>query len=217
MQLRDDWISSEFSKQVSMQLRDDWYHYLFVSTALMRTQLRSRHLNGAGMGFIVNTAKKVGNAEIWSNDPTSSKMYADHESYLKSSCDSIGADLTVIRAGTLKGGGCGEKGENPEHMTPYFYSLTKRDIVTWQLLFDCRSLGVKITEGDVCKGPGAKAILTAQSDGVCEGDSGRGGVAGAIVQCLKFDNMNGKSFGVETREGRFAPNDHEWERLFKES
>ena len=49
-----------------------------------------------------------------SNDKVSAQMYKKHEAFLKKKCEQIGAEFTVVRAGTLKGGGCGEKGENPE-------------------------------------------------------------------------------------------------------
>ena len=67
--------------------------------------------------------------------------------------------------------------------------------------------------GDVCSGPGGKAILTAQSDAVCTGDSGRSGVAGAMVQSLAVDGA--KEFGVETAEGRMIPTDEEWASMLK--
>ena len=185
--------------------------------SLKRVVLMSRHLNGAKMGFFVETSKKVANSEVWANTKASNSMYRATEEYLKKKINekTPATELTIIRAGTLKGGGWGEGKSNPTHLSDYFYELTKKDIITWQLLFDCESSGVLLSKGDVCEGAGATAILTASSPKVHKGDSSRGGVAGAMVQSLRMEQSGLGEFGVETAESRLAPSNDEWDQLFR--
>jgi len=92
--------------------------------------------------------------------------------------------------------------------------MTKKDIITWQLLFDCNVRGVKLAKGDVLPGPGAKAVFTATGTDACPGDSSRGGVADAMVRSLSFENTANMDFGVATVEAREPPSDEEWKTLF---
>lgn len=55
------------------------------------------------------------------------------ENFIKGKSSEIGFDYTIARAGTLKGGACGEVGGDdycPQFLASRYYELTKKDIVT---------------------------------------------------------------------------------------
>uniref|UniRef100_A0A6V2A3Q4 NAD(P)-binding domain-containing protein n=1 Tax=Ditylum brightwellii TaxID=49249 RepID=A0A6V2A3Q4_9STRA len=189
------------------------------SPNLKRVVGMSRNLNGKGMGFLVAASRRAANSEVWDNGNT--KEYQSYEALLKEVAADCGAEYTIVRAGTLKGGACGDPGsENgeayfPQYLSTKFYEMTKKDIVTWQLLFDCKVRGVSLAKGDVMVGPGGKAILTASSPEECKGDSSRAAVAEAMVRSLDMDCAGNVDFGVSTKEGRCPPTEEEWDELFQ--
>ncbi len=75
--------------------------------------------------------------------------------------------------------------------------MTKKDIVTWNLLFDCNVRGVVLSKGDVREGPGFKAVFTATgTDGGLPGDTSRCGMAESLVRSLAFEHLGNTDFGV---------------------
>ena len=182
-----------------------------VKDGVRRVVGMSRNLNGSGMGFFVSAAKRTANPEVW--DMGAKDEYGEFESRLRAAASRVGAEYTIARAGTLKGGGCGED-EHPQFLTQKFYDITKKDIVAWQLLFDCKCRGVELTKGDVRLGPGGVAILTANSYDACDGDTSRAGIAEAMVRSLEVEGAGDADFGVGTAESRDPPTDDEWDELF---
>jgi len=181
---------------------------------MKRVVAMSRNLNGAGMGFFVNASRRAANAQVWDNG--NKAAFSQFEADVRSAAQSCGADWTIVRAGTLKGGATGENNEYPQYLAETYYEMTKRDIITWQLLFDCGVRGVKLARGDVMSGPGVQAVFTAVGSEEHEGDSGRCGVAEAMVRSLEVDGAANVDFGVGTVASREAPSDKEWEALFQE-
>jgi len=185
--------------------------------SLKHVSLLSRHLNGAGMGFFANAAKVGANSEIWAAPAPVVEGYRKFEQTVRVRADAIGATSTVIRAGTLKGGGSGDIANgsgDPTLLTPEFYKLGQQDVVNWRMLFDCNTLGVVLKRGDVLPGPGFKAAFGATSPDACEGDSGRGAVANALVEALRIEAASGADFGVATATARSSPTPEEWKQLF---
>lgn len=185
--------------------------------SLKHVSLLSRHLNGAGMGFFANAAKVAANAEIWAAPAPVVEAFRAMEKTVRARADAMGASSTVIRAGTLKGGGSGDTANgsgDPALLAPEFYKLGQQDVVNWRMLFDCDTLGVVLKKGDVLPGPGFKAAFGATSPEACEGDSGRGGVAYALVEALRVEAALGCDFGVGTATGRSSPTPEEWKQLF---
>lgn len=186
-------------------------------TQLKRICAMSRNLNGSGMGMFVTASKKAANAQVWDN--YNKNAYIEYEKIIQDAASKCKADYTIVRAGTLKGGGPGDTSN--EESTTYgqylhesYYEATKTDIITWQLLFDCKVRGVKLTKGDILPGPGMKAVFCATGSEEHNGDSGRCGVAEAMVRSLELENCANVNFGVGTIAGREVPNEEEWKVLF---
>jgi hypothetical protein len=192
--------------------------FLISSESLKRVVVMSRHLNGKGMGFFATASKKTANSEVW--DGSCIDKYRSFEAMVKAKAESFGADCTIARAGTIKGGACGEEGEETNHdlidstLARDYYEITKKDIITWQLLFDCKVRGVRLEKGDVLPGPGATAIFTATGTDEHPGDTGRAGIAEAMVRSLELDSAANVDFGVASKENRVPPTDDEWTQLF---
>lgn len=190
------------------------------SSKLSHVTVMSRYLNGAGMGFTASAAKVAANGEIWAGGPRIEE-YKKMEGFMKKRADDIGAGLTVIRAGTLKGGGCGDKaseegGGEPTFLNKFFYTLGQQDIVNWRLLYDMKALGVELSAGDTLPGPGFMAALTA-TDNVGQGDSHRGAVAMALVQALGVDATKGRDYSVKATESREFPKPDAWPAMFEKA
>lgn len=182
------------------------------SNNLKRVVAMSRNLNGKGMGFFVKASKISANAEVW--DGSTADQYRSFEKKVQTSAAKCGADYTIVRAGTLKGGGGGENYECENFLSPQYYEMAKKDIVNWQLLFDCSIRGVTLAKGDVMPGPGVKAVFTACGYEASPGDTSRSGIAEAMVQSLSRPNTANIDFGVGTAEARAPPTTEEWTKLF---
>lgn len=183
---------------------------------MKRIVAMSRNLNGNGMGMFVTASKKTANAQVWDN--SNKAAYIEYENAIKQAAKNIGADYTIVRAGTLKGGSTGGSDDDNRYYSQYlhesYYELTKNDLVTWQLLFDCNVRGVTLTKGDVQKGPGMQAVFTATGSEQHEGDTGRCGLAEAMVRSLEIENAKNVDFGVGTVASREVPSEEEWDKLF---
>lgn len=189
-----------------------------TGTNFKHVSLMSRHLNGEGMGFFAKAAKVAANAEIWAAPENVVEGFREMERTVRARAKEVGATSTVIRAGTLKGGGSGDiangSGDPSFLAGDVFYKLGQQDVVNWRMLFDCDTLGVVLKKGDVLPGPGFKAAFGATSPDACDGDSGRGGVANALVEALRCEGAAEADFGVGTAKGRASPTPQEWKQLF---
>jgi hypothetical protein len=90
---------------------------------LRHVSLMSRYLNGAGMGFTAKAAKLAANNEIWAAGANAVKEYRTQESLVRSRAREVGASLTIIRAGTLKGGANANGEGEPTFLASPFYDL----------------------------------------------------------------------------------------------
>merc|ERR1740139_309240 len=183
-----------------------------VAVKLKRVVGMSRNLNGEGMGFFVKASKVSANKGVW--DGSTADAYRTFEEVVKEQAAACDAEYTFARAGTLKGGACGENEFN-QYLSEEYYSLVKKDVVNWQLIFDCQVRGVKLTKGDVLPGPGAKAVFTATGVDEALGDTSRGGLAEAMVRSLSYSDCGNMDFGVGTVGQRDPPTDAEWQQLFE--
>ena len=182
-----------------------------IAKNLKRVVAMSRNLNGKGINFAVKASKISANGQVW--DMGTAESYKSFEKAIQDGAKACSAEYTIARAGTLKGGACGENEYN-QFMSRKFYDMTKKDIVTWNLLFDCNVRGVTLSKGDVLPGPGFKAVFTATgTDGGLPGDTSRAGIAEAMIRSLAFTNTGNVDFGVATKESRSPPTDEEWEKM----
>ena len=166
------------------------------------------------MGMLVSASRKAANAQVWDN--ANVDAYREYEGNIQKATRALGdAAWTIVRAGTLKGGACGENGAYKQYLAESYYELTKNDIITWQLLFDMNVRGVTLERGDVMSGPGFKAVFASTGTGDHEGDTGRCGVAEAMVRSLELEGARNADFGVGTKESREVPSEEEWEELFR--
>jgi len=186
--------------------------------SLDRVAVMSRYLNGEGMGFFASAAKVAANSEIWAAGGEQVKAYRAMETAIRSRAESMGVGHTIIRAGTLKGGGAGDSlaGNSgvKTFLNPNFYSLGQQDVVNWRLLYDCDVLGVELERGDKMSGPGFMAATTATSSTGGAGDTHRGAVATALVEALSAPAAANQDFSVGAKQAREFPEAAEWQQLF---
>lgn len=178
----------------------------------------SRNLNGEGLGPFASASKLAANTQVWAGGKFMA-MYQDFEAKVKARAVQSGpdTDVVIVRAGTLKGGGPGDVQDAEsakQGLSSGFYNIAQKDLVNWNLVFDCDTRGVALTPGDTAKGPGFRAAFTATSFEAEPGDTGRIAVANALVQALSRPKLAGKDFGVGTAKARSTPNDAEWDQLF---
>jgi len=206
-------------------LRPDSIEKIFEwgGESLKRVVGMSRNLaNSEGYGFFAKAAKAGANNEVWlgpESNPDLISQYKDFEDVLKKNCEKNNIEYTIARAGTLKGGGPGGNEDDgneicDQYLSKRYYELTKRDLITWQLLYDCDVRGVKISAGDVLPGPGFKAILNSKNNKANPGDTSRGGLAEAMVRSLSVESAGNVDFGVGVEESRTPPTDEEWKSIF---
>ena len=175
--------------------------------ALKRVALMSRYLNGKDMGFFAKSAKYAANRDIWDAEPKVVASYRDMEKVVVDKATAVGAEHTIIRAGTLKGGAIGSSsdggGGEPSLLSPAFYKLGQQDVANWRLVYDCENLAVGLTRGDTLPGPGKTAVFTA-TDRLGPGDSHRGAVAASLVEALRSPAAANLDFSVVS--GARTPN-----------
>lgn len=186
-----------------------------------RVVMLSRHLNGKGNGLLCAAAKGTANTDVWAATPATVEICRSFEQKVRAKAnESSATDVVIVRAGTLKGGGPGDAASVVEKANSYvptlsygFYRQGQQDLVNWRLLFDCDTNGVELTPGDSAEGPAWKAILAATSPEAEKGDSGRVGVAQAMVRTLSIAGLSGKEFGVQTKQSRLPPSDEDWNAM----
>ena len=94
---------------------------------------------GSGMGFFTAMAKKAANNQIWDAAPKECAAFRTFEASIRRRAEAYGASATVMRAGTLKGGGPGDpaEGVGPSEkacLSPAYYTMMPgQDLVNWQV------------------------------------------------------------------------------------
>ena len=74
--------------------------------------------------------------------------------------------------------------------------------------------GVQLRKGDSVEGPGFFAVKASVGSGVEKGDSGRLGVAAAMVQSLTQEKAANADFAVMSSVARSPPSQSEWDAVF---
>ena len=90
--------------------------FLQPSSALKRVAVMSRYLNVEGMGFFASAAniipRRLGRRKDWAPKAQAVASYKAMEAEVARMSGAAGVEWTVIRAGTLKGGGSGCSGDD---------------------------------------------------------------------------------------------------------
>ena len=74
---------------------------------------------------------------------------------------------------------------------------------------------MQLFKGDTAPGAGLRGVFTSISERAEPGDTGRGGVAAAMVQALAQPAAEGGDFAVGTADGKAEPTQTEWDSLFR--
>ena len=186
---------------------------------LAHVGVMSRYLNGKGMGFIASTAKAAGNVDVWDGNGKAVAAYKQMEATVKERCAACGATWTIVRAGTLKGGASGavklDGGSGcADYLEPAFYKIGNQDLANWRMLYDIDAQGVVLEKGDGMAGPGFTAALTATATEPGGGDSGRGGVANALVESLRVAAADNADFSIGGAKAAAPPTPADWAALY---
>mmetsp|Transcript_6277 Transcript_6277/g.14423 ORF Transcript_6277/g.14423 Transcript_6277/m.14423 type:complete len:343 (+) Transcript_6277:256-1284(+) len=182
----------------------------------------SRNLNGRGLGFFAQSAKEFANPEVWAGAKVIVESYRMFEKKVRAKAEKVGATYTIVRAGTLKGGGPGAESTKGSGLYPHaayalsakFYTLGMVAKPNWRMLFDMDCQGVDLIGGDAVEGPGFLAVKAAVSWEAEKGDSGRLGVATAMVQALSQPNALNRDFAVTTAASSQPPTQDDWDKKF---
>lgn len=161
--------------------------------SLKQVALNSKTFNEEGYGFVVKAARKTANKNIWDQDGKEVAVLKDFEGKVKGKGGEGGFDVTVTRSGTLKGGGWGSTdpladdvpsvGPEAYGLSDGFYEAVKRDIVNFNLLFDCevswRGAGRTTLCTEIVSNKSASQLTLARADvGLLRDARGRGARGG---------------------------------------
>lgn len=181
--------------------------------------------NGGLGGFFASAAKAGANRGVWAAGQEAVGRYRTFEAAAARRAADAGAALTIVRAGTIKGGGPGP-GEDREGnsrggpgrsncLSKYFYDSNPfKDLINFDLLIDTDVLGVQIYPGDTAPLAGVRAVWAAKSGGQEPGDTARPALAQALTQALSQPNAEGADFAVATATSDTLPTQAEWNELF---
>lgn len=200
---------------------EEWTTKVKKIVLMSRNGGSGRPGSGQELGFLASSAKGFSNPEVWAGGSEYIQMYTSLERKVMSKAERVGADYSIVRAGTLKGGGPGAKTTSDGSSYPHAFQSLSEAIYkdgpagrNWRSLFDTAIQGVTLNPGDTTEGPGLKAVIASTSFEVQKGDSGRLAVANALVQCLRQPSAANTDFSVGTKESRTPPTQEEWDLLF---
>ena len=195
----------------SEPLDDSTVELLFRNTAkLSRVVLISR------MG--VTRAKPPGPFGLGGDDA----KLKDSEAAIRAASEKLGVDLSIVRVGTLKGGGCGDDGGNAAKegnvagLSASFYD-TLGDTSTYMVAcaYDKFTLGAKVSAGDPFDL--SNPIVRAGRGGSFEpfdDETSRVCAAAAAVHALQHPKA--VELTVSAAAARELPTEEEWAKLFAE-
>ena len=129
-----------------------------------------------------------------------------------------GCDVSIVRVGTLKGGGPGEEENPPEKEVglsiSYYNTLIQLDEYMCTASYDKFTLGAKITKGDSVELANPLMKAARKSDfSPYDDETSRVVAAGAIIHALTHPSA--VEFSVGASKGEQPPTSEEWASLFK--
>jgi hypothetical protein len=138
------------------------------------------------------------------------------EKYLRKTCEERKLDLSIVRAGILKGGGPSEKDGSAFGLDKCYYN-TIIDIVESRtaMAHDQFTLGVDCTRGDTIEIPNLFSQMgTKSSFDPLSSESNRIVVSSAAVGALMADKPI--EFSVSSAKGQALPTMDRWKKIFDE-
>jgi len=145
----------------------------------------------------------------------SSKLL-DSENNIRSICKSKNIDISIVRAGQLKGGGPGEPTENDFGLNKKYYNtILELSEASVTMSHDRFTLGVDCSKGDSVDVPNIFTLLgTKTSFEAAPYDTNRINAAAAAV--IAANHNKPVEFSVGTQKSRTPPSKEEWERIIED-
>lgn len=137
----------------------------------------------------------------------------DSENTVRSLCKSNNLDLSIVRAGVLKGGGPGEPFELDYGLDKqYYYTLFELSEASCTMAHDRFTLGVDCTKGDTVEFPNPFTMMgTKTSFDAYPYDTNRINAAMACVMAAKHDKP--VEFSVGSTKAEATPSREEWAEI----
>jgi hypothetical protein len=137
----------------------------------------------------------------------------DSENTVRSLCKSNNLDLSIVRAGVLKGGGPGEPFELDYGLDKqYYYTLFELSEASCTMAHDRFTLGVDCTKGDTVEFPNPFTMMgTKTSFDAYPYDTNRINAATACVMAAKHDKP--VEFSVGSSKAEAPPSSEEWSQI----
>ncbi|KAL3943769.1 MAG: hypothetical protein SGBAC_002141 [Bacillariaceae sp.] len=137
----------------------------------------------------------------------------ESEDFIRKACQAKGIDLSIVRAGLLKGGGCGDVGDDFGLNKVYYNTLVDVVEASVTMAADKYSLGADCSLGDTVEMPNMFTQMGSKSSfEPCAFDSNRIVVAGgAVAAALKDGEID---FSIGTESSRTPPSQEEWVEMF---
>jgi hypothetical protein len=138
----------------------------------------------------------------------------ESEKRLRDICSSKNLELSIVRAGNLKGGGCGEAGKDFGLNEAYYNTLVDVVEASVSMAHDKYTLGADCTLGDSIEMPNMFTQLgTKSSFDPCPSDSNRIAVAaGAVAAALKEGQIE---ISVSSAKAEQPPSSDEWNEILE--
>ena len=154
------------------------------------------------------------------------KKIQECEEEVKALAASAGVELSIVRAGILKGGGPAGGGREgyagPSDFgldAAYYATLTSGGYETVRrrctMAYDAVTLGASVSPGDAIEPRNAVARALAKgSTEACADEASRINCAGALLACLRQPRP--LELSLSSQEGTVPPTDEEWDRMLRE-
>jgi len=141
----------------------------------------------------------------------------ESEERLRAACASRGIGLSIVRVGTLKGGGAG-RAENERDVglsSEYYNNVMDIETLRVTKAFDSQTLGAKLTAGDPFDEPGrvAKQLRKGSFDPK-DDETSRVSASAAVVAALRHEVP--LEFSVSSAAAESVPTSGQWEALLND-
>jgi hypothetical protein len=137
----------------------------------------------------------------------------ESENLLRGICKTKGVDLSIVRAGTLKGGGAGEEGNDFGLNRCYYDTLLDVVEASVTMAHDKYTLGLDCQKGDGVEVPNMFTQMGSKSSfEACPHDTNRILVAGGVVAAALYDKPI--EFSVSAEKATEPPTLEDWNEAF---